>query len=220
MSLAFCPSRVRLLLRLRVPEMFGDVLPHIPPADSLPPDCAVPGRILRIFIRSRPRTITSESCADVSTAAVSALSEWTLRVSAVIVTDSLVAPTAISMLPRETRSFAVNVTAARSYLRKPVDSSVTLYRPGVRPTITKLPVSFVDPVLGTPVASLVIVICAFATTAPDGSTTVPLIVPVTVWAADGAAKSRHRNAARQFLKKDLDWVIVLSSECRSRSAID
>src|SRR5215831_13055204 len=119
MSLAFCPSRERLLLRLRVPEMLGDVLPHIPPADSLPPDCDVPGRILRMFIRSRPRTITSESCADERTDAVSALSELTFGLSAVTVTDSLVAPTAISIFPSETRSLAVSVNPLRSYFRKP-----------------------------------------------------------------------------------------------------
>jgi hypothetical protein len=84
------------------------------------------------------------------------------------------------MVPSAKRSPAVNVRPVRVTGRKPDISIFTEYVVGTRFVKMNTPFSVVVRVRSAPVASLVTVTLLPATIAPDESTTVPVIDPVTV----------------------------------------
>jgi hypothetical protein len=125
-SLPTSPSTVTVFQELRLPLMFGLVVPKLPPGASLSPWYDTPGSTRSSDMTSRPRTATSSSCVAVMSAERSELVVCTKLPSAVVVTVSVSAPTVMVTVPSDKRSLAGRVMFFRSTVLKPAISIRTV----------------------------------------------------------------------------------------------
>ena len=118
-SLPTSPSTAIVFHELRLPLMFGLVVPKLPPGASLSPWYDTPGSTRSSDTTSRPRTATISSCFDEIKADRSELVVCTKLPSATVVTVSVTAPTGSTTVPSDRRSFAGRVMPVRSIAPNP-----------------------------------------------------------------------------------------------------
>src|SRR5258708_827968 len=126
------------------------------------------------------------------------------RGSAAAQTSTTVVPAhpAVSFTGRVETPPAVTVTLSKAAGRNPADDTSILYVPSGRSWKENWPSLVVVALIGTPVAVLVAFTVAPATTAPDGSVTLPLIAPrkVCAYAVKPSSTSTIRlPSSRRFI---------------------
>ncbi len=124
-SLPVCPSRVKVFIRFRVPEMLGVAVPKVSPSAALSVLALTPGITRSSATMSRPFDPSCSICREESSPEFSELDVWTWTVSARTDTDSATEATSSRILPRARRSVAVRMTPVRSVGLNPSSSTRT-----------------------------------------------------------------------------------------------
>ena len=187
-SLLSVPSKVKLFDRARLP-LTDSVTPLLL---TLPKPGTTPGASRANVSIPPPAAFEGSS----STLRVSKLDEscevvWTTSsVFAVIVTVALGWPISSATLRSVMPPTFTSTPVSTLVLKPEVGVTVTVYLPGCRSEISKLPSPPVVNCFSIPVASFLAVTVAPVITPPLGSATVPVSLPVVAWAITGALKRK------------------------------
>src|SRR5271157_5732790 len=113
------------------------------------------------------------------------------------VTVSVNAPTCSAICPRATCSLAVTTTPVSINVLKPACSAFTVYEPGSTAVKLNVPSSLLARDRLSLVASLMMVTLELGRDFPDGSITVPSIVPVVVICAKVGPENKTASSAQR-----------------------